>query len=333
MLYYIIIFSDYSFIKVSSVIVDSMEIETVEGRLVRLQTRDKVRIEGFLIGTRNEACMIYVHGMFGNFYRSTLPFSLARKLSRNGVPVFILNTRGHDAVAVLKKGRGERLIAGTDLERFEDSVFDIDAAIVALKQMGFKKFVLVGHSTGCQKVTYYQYKKKRREVIGVLLLAPADDYAIYRKELGSGFAAKIRLAKALVKKGHGDTVTHLMPSHFSPRRFLSLADLRNQEARVFNYDGKMHGFSSVKVPVCAVFGSREEYACKPVVEYMEILKRKNNSKSFLGVVVDDADHSFSGREDFLAGFASKWALNLRSGKALPTGILELNSRFPLASVL
>ena len=333
MLYYIIIFSDYSFIKVSSVIVGNMEIKAVEGRLVRFQTRDKVRIEGFLIGGRGETCMIHVHGMFGNFYRSSLPFSLARKLSGNGVPVFILNTRGHDAVAVLKKGRGKRLIAGTDLESFEDSVFDIDAAIAVLKRMGFRKFILSGHSTGCQKVTYHQYKRKRREVIGVLLLAPADDYAIQRKELGRGFAAKIRLAKALIRKGHGDTVTHLMPSHFSPWRFLSLADLKNPEARIFDYDGKMREFSSVKTPLCAVFGSGEEYACKPVAEYMEILKRKNNSKSFLGVVVDDADHSFSGREDFLAGFASKWALSLSSGKALPTGILELNSRFPLASVL
>lgn len=311
-----------------------MEGGDVEGRLVKLQTRDKVWIEGFLVGgKRGSACMIYVHGMFGNFYRGSLPFSLARKFSGYGIPVFMLNTRGHDAVAVLKKGDGERLVAGTDLERFEDSVLDIDAAVAALRRMGFKRFVLAGHSTGCQKVAYYQYKKKRRDVIGILLLAPADDYAIHRKELGRGFAAKVRLANELAGRGHGETVTHLMPSHFSPRRFLSLADLKNPEARVFHYDGKMREFSSIKTPVCAVFGSMEEYACKPVAEYMEILKRKSGSKAFIGVVVDDADHSFSGEEDFLAAFASKWAQKLSSGKSLQIGILELNSRFPLASVL
>lgn len=306
----------------------------VSGRLVPFLAKDRSVLNGFLVGpNRSRKCMIYVHGMTGNFYGGTLQFSIAESIAREGFSLFSVNTRGHDAVSVIrrKKGRGgERFMAGTDLERFEDSLLDIDAAIKKLKGLGFRKFILAGHSTGCQKVTYYQYKKRNRSVVGLLLLAPADDYAIQKRDLGRRFDGVVRMSKRLVKEGKGNEPTKLVPSHFSPRRFLSIADLKNAEARIFDYDGPLKEFERIEAPICAVFGKREEYAAKPVLEYLRILGRRTRSLDFVGVVVDGAGHSFRNHNDVLSDFVARWIRSMGRRKVPTREIIELNRRFPLA---
>ncbi len=307
--------------------------ERVDGRLLAFRAKDNVNLEGFLFGSADSRrCIVYVHGMTGNFYKHMeLQFGIARKAGEAGFSLFSMNTRGHDIVSSMNvSGRKkDRLVAGTDLERFEDSWMDIDGAIRMLARMGFREFVLAGHSTGCQKVVYYQRKRMHRNVIGMLLLAPADDYAVEKRDLGRDFDKTVRLARRLVKEGKGDEPSREVPSHLSPRRFLSRVDRKNVEARIFNYGGRMVEFASVRVPVCAAFGLDEEYACMPVLEYLKILRRKTGAESFVGVVVDGTGHSFRNREQEIAEFSLRWLRSLRNRKPM-NEIVELNPRFPLA---
>lgn len=306
----------------------------IEGRLIEFLTKDKTVLNGFLLGSEKwRTCMIYVHGMTGNFYGGSLQFSIAERIGRRGISLFSMNTRGHDAVSVIRKRKGreiERSVGGTDVERFEDSASDIEAAIIKLKSLGFEEFILAGHSTGCQKVTYYQSGRMDKSVKGILLLAPADDRAIQKKGLGRKFDSTVRRAKTLIRQGRGDDPTGQMPWHFSPKRFLSLVDTKNVEARLFDYDGPMDEFSRINTQICAVFGSKEEYASKPVTKYLKILREKTGSGHFVGVVVDNARHSFRGYEEVVADFVVMW-LNSRGKAKVPTHeIIELNSKFPLA---
>lgn len=309
--------------------------DAIKGRLVDFITKDRLLLNGFLVGPeRSKRCIVYVHGMTGNFYSQKLPFSIADKVSRLGYSVFSINTRGHDLISVFREGKGRRkrrLVAGTEIEKFEDSYLDIDAALKKLMEMGFNKFILAGHSTGCQKVTYYQYKKNNRRVIGLLLLAPADDYSVHKMELGRRFNAVIRICKALVKEGKGNDLDRRVPWYFSPRRFLSVGDLKRVEARIFYYDGRMREFSKIRTPICAVFGSKEEYAYKPVREYLEILREKNRSESFVAAQINGATHSLRGYEDVVSNFVLGW-LSLKQARSIHIKeIVEVNSKFPLAS--
>ncbi len=310
--------------------------DIVQGRLVEFLTDDKVVLNGFLVGRRrSRRCVVYVHGMTGNFYGGKTQFAIAKRIDRLGYSVFSINTRGHDAVSVIKVRKGrklDRLMAGTDLERFEDSHLDIGGAISRLRKLGFREFVLAGHSTGCQKVTYYQYKTRDRGVKGLLLLAPADDNAIYRKEQGKRFEKVFRLAKEYVRQGKGNEPSKEVPSHYSPRRFLSLVDPKNVESRIFDYEGGMREFSKIKVPICAVFGSKEEYATKPVAQYLNILRNRTSSEDYVGAIIDGANHSFRNHNDVTSDFVAMWLSGLGKKKIPTHEILEINRKFPLASL-
>ncbi len=301
--------------KVYLVIYMKKENKIYNGKLVNFYAKDGIRLSGFLVGRkRAQTCAIFIHGMTGNFYGFDLPFLIADKLAKKDTALFTLNTRGHDMAARIygyKNGKKIKLVGGTDFEKFEDSVLDIDGAIKIIEKKNFKKFILIGHSTGCQKVTYYQYKKRNKKVLALVLLAPCDDYNLHRKELGSKFAEVVKTAKTMVKNRKGNEVS-VLTSNFSAKRFLSVADTKNVEARLFDYDGKLDEFSKIKIPILAVFGSREQFAVKPVKTYLKMLGERTKSEYFESHLVKGAKHSFENHEEEVSNIVAKFISKSKS---------------------
>ena len=117
----------------------------------------------------------------------------------------------------------------------------------------------------------------------------------------------------MVKQGKGNS-TEGIPSGFSARRFLSVADLKNVEARLFNYNGPLKEVSRINAPILAMFGSMDPSAPKPTRKYMEILKSRRGTNQFQYALIRGARHSFEKHGDDVARIASKWAAE-RLGKA------------------
>ncbi len=269
---------------------------------------DGIRLIGFLssVSRRPRRCIVFIHGLNGSAF-SHMALSFADSLPKS-LALFSINTRGHDIVSGLSKytdGKRRRIMGGTSLERFEESVFDIKGAIDALSKIGYRDFVLCGHSTGCQKATYYQYKVRDRRVKGIVLVAPADDYNLNRINLGGNYRKIRDTCARMVKSGNGN-----LPapggSGFSAQRLDSVLNLKRVEARLFNYDGNLKEFGSIRTPVLAVFGDREEYSLKKVDEYLALLEKSTSSRRFSSLLISGANHSFDGKEKTLVKKVVKW---------------------------
>ncbi|MCC6933710.1 MAG: alpha/beta fold hydrolase [Deltaproteobacteria bacterium] len=260
---------------------------------------DKLILHGLLAKTasRNKKLLIFIHGMGGSFYSSKLVAVLVAGLKNSGYDLMSINTRGHGTVSRLKTSKGARVLGGTAHEVFKDCIFDIKGAIKQAKEFGYKEFVLAGHSTGCQKITYFQHQVRAANVKAVILLAPADDYNIDLAEKGRLRMEKaVRIAKAMVKAGYGNMPVPSWISNFSARRYLSIADKKSLEASVFNYTSSLKIFSTLKLPVLAVFGT-DEVPCGMSSEHMlDLLHVKTNARLFMSALINKADHSFSGKE-------------------------------------
>ena len=179
--------------------------------------------------------------------------------------------------------------------------------------MGIKKIFLEGHSTGCQKVAYYQYKKKDSSIKGIILAAPCDDYNIQRSKLGKKFNSTVKLAKALYKKDKLAQMPHwYVKRSFGAGRFLSFSDLKNVESRLFNYDSaKLKEFSTIKQPILAIFGTKDEHILKPAIEYMKILERDTESKKFDYSLIKDTNHGFDKKGNQISEIMIKWLKEIR----------------------
>lgn len=279
----------------------------LNGQLVKFTASDGLELDGFIARgpKKTKTLLIHVHGMTGDFPSYRLHWIITETMHKIGIDTFLINTRGKSWYSWFHKGNKE-LIIGTCKERFEDSEKDIDAAIRAAKRLSYKKIILSGHSTGCQKITYYQSRAQDKNVAALVLLAPADDYSVTHKEMGRRFAKAVKLAKSMVRRGKGSEQMPSWVTKSTAKRFLSYADPKNVEAQVFNYDGELKHFQRVRCPVVAVFGSREEYKDRPVTRYGEILKSKTRSKNFNFVVIKGGDHGFKGHERGTIEKVAEW---------------------------
>ena len=258
---------------------------SVNGALVAfpaVRGRNLRMLDGFYRPARlpNAPLLAFVHGMGSNFYRSALKKAFLEIAPAMGFGILSFNNRG-----------AER---GTEDERFSTCLHDLDAAAEYARRNGYKKLVFVGHSTGCQKIAYWQSKRRHPAVAGLVLLAPADDYAATRRDLGARFEKKVAWAQRMLSVGKADAPVTGLYERFTAERFLSVADRRATEANVFRYDGPLTHFRRVKCPVLAVFGEDEEFAVIPPAEMLGILRSKTQSLDFDDLLVPGANHSFKG---------------------------------------
>jgi len=274
-----------------------MRTKTLPSTIIKFLTTDGLEMYGALFKskTNNRKIIIHEHGMCGNFYSSSLILDLAEGLQKTKYDLLSVNNRGSGFINRFQKGK-KKVQIGTAFEKFEECIKDIDSAIKVATELGYKEIILSGHSTGSQKVTYYQAKKKNKKVKALLLLAPADDYNLQIIENGKKFGKIVNLAKQMVKGGKGEKQLTCVKNKYSAKRYLSLVDPKMVEMQLFNYSGKLKLFSTLTCPILAMFGSKEEATNITPGEMLEILLEKSNSKNLITVEVYGANHQFKGYE-------------------------------------
>lgn len=276
--------------------------------LVRIETRDGIALDGVMAEPRRrrDAALVWVHGL-GSVFSSGQPLirELSARLTAAGLGYFKFNTRGHDVVS----GRGAHL-AGAAFERFGQSVEDLRAMIAFVRRRGFRCVILAGHSTGANKVLHYVARTRDRRVTALALLGPVSDIAGEQKRIGARelkrrVAAAARLARrdpqALVPRAWG---------FWSARRYVSL--FRPGEAEdVFQYyraNARWTALRSVRVPIAAIIGSRDEYLDRPAAALIDAFRENATAtRAFRGEIVAGAAHSFVGYERALADVLVRWA--------------------------
>lgn len=272
------------------------QLHRIPGVLVELSARGQKRpLDGLLTqgAKQSDTLLLFVHGMGGNFYRSELRKQMLLQGPCAGIDVLSFNNRGHeDNVAD---------------EVFVDCRHDIDAAIEFGRKQGYRRFILLGHSTGCQKITYYEQLRKRKDVLALVLTAIGDDYAIVRRESGARYAHWITRAQHLVKSGRKHTIMRGKGClGFSARRFLSVADPKQIESRLFDMDGALREFSKITKPILTVLPLREQFACIPIPEMARRLKKKTRSSCYGTELIPRADHSFHGQQTETVRRVLRW---------------------------
>lgn len=252
-------------------------------------------LDGFYrpAASRFAPLLVFVHGMGSNFYRSALKKAFLDAAPPRGCAMLTFNNRG-----------AER---GTEDEPFGACLHDLDGALAFARRRGHRRIIFIGHSTGCQKIVYWQARRRHPGMAGLVLLAPADDHAVLRRDLGRRFAQKVAWARKQVAAGRGTAPVTGLYERFTAARFLGLADPRAPEAGVFRYAGTLARFRRVRCPVLAVFGTAEEFAAIPPAEMLAILRRRTRSRAYADWLVPDANHSFKGCEAEVARRVCRWA--------------------------
>ena len=292
----------------------------LEGELVKLFTSDGLELAGFYCeGGKGSLAVLHIHGTGGDFYTHGFVEQLAQACTERGASFLSANTRGHDVFPDIRKrdagGKVEWVTVGSAYERFFDSPKDIGACLDFLAARGKKRTVLLGYSYGANKAVNYAANFPDGRVVGVVILSGANDAGLMKDVLGP---EKFEKADAEVAKKIADGKgSEIVPDELAVICKMSYATYSDYladggEGDIFRYhdlDAKSWGaLGAVKVPVLAVYGSKDKYMKPSAKDAAAAVKGKaSNSKSVETFVIEGAGHSFLGKEAELSGIVSEWA--------------------------
>ena len=284
-------------------------------RLVRFAAADDIALAGLLYEPRRKSnrAVIWLHGGGGaSVFESRRTNLLASVFIAQGIAFFPFNNRGSGIVR-----RAGDDFGGSAFERIRDCVTDIDGAIRELWRRGYRDITLAGHSTGANKIAVYDHYKPRNRAKRYVLLAGGDDTGILFAQLGARrFKALLTKAKSMIKSRRGHDLAPPIPGQ-SMLSWRALYDVANPDGdyNVFPFFEAMSGtklshhpfrfIRGIRKLSLYIYGDRDEYCFDDVPRCVSILAQQVSDRSEI-VIMHDADHGFSGREDELGGLMANW---------------------------
>ena len=276
--------------------------------LVHTTTDDGFRLDGVLQSSHSDAdqssqrtAVVCLHGVGGNFYGSTLLESVANALTEINCDVLRINTRGHDAYSIAHT-TSKQPHQGAAFETVDDCRLDIAGWITWLRDRGYQKVILLGHSLGAVKVIYTQAYQPHPEVIAVVAISPPrlSCQAFQNGEQSARFFETLSDAQRLVESGQGQT---LIKTRVPVPLLISAAGFIDKYGPAERYNF-LEFATTVDCPLLFTFGSRElehggiAFAGLPsAIEALANRCKKPHWQAEVAVI-EGADHHYrQGREE------------------------------------
>jgi alpha-beta hydrolase superfamily lysophospholipase len=277
----------------------------VTEELVYTSTEDGLLLEGLVVRPATEPVQrlsfVWIHGNAARFYDYAY-VAICRALADLGYTCVSGNTRGHDIAAFVWRGAEGRPVpwrgpqdmpigGGAGWEHLEDAPRDVAAWVEVAAGMAGGGVVLVGHSSGAQRVVLYQAERQDARVRGMALASPDLQSFLPPGELEA--------AERLVAEGRGLEVVPAQPYvPFYRQSGASITSRAAVVARLQTLDGAAMG-----CPVLAVVGEREPGSAN----VLELARQRLNCAT---AVIPEADHVYSGCEGQIANVLANWAATL-----------------------
>lgn len=254
----------------------------------------------------HDICVIFIHGMCQTIIDNYFATVCGNVLSENNIGFLYEHNRGHSIEndIVMKDGSYKR--CGCMYEIFEDSIYDIDLAIDKAQELGYKRFILMGHSYGCNKLIYYYYKK-HPNILG-LILASAPDMVGLQLLRQKDYKELIKESKKNIDNGNPTKILSnliedymYMGSETYYNWFNKNSNLDNLP--VMNNSKNWYQFETIDIPILTFSGSNEtdNYL------HLDLLKEKAKScNDFEYKYINDTDYFYNEKELEIGNIILNW---------------------------
>lgn len=280
----------------------------METKIIKFYATDGVLLNGYINkgNLNNKKVLIQIHGMTSNCFKDREEI-ISRNVEKINIDTICFNTRGSEIAKYIKYQNGDKKLGGMAFEDVEESYYDIEGAIKYAIELGYTDIYLQGHSLGSTKIVFTYDKMKKmngalsKYIKGIILLSLVDIPGMCKD-----YSKPESLKYAEEKESNGN-VLELMPMEsfihpISVKTFLRYVKY-NQNIDFAPYDLEDDEFSvlnQIKVPLFMRWGNIKELIKRTAENQVEFMTRKikNNNKD-IGYI-DEADHSYRGKEEVLA---------------------------------
>jgi pimeloyl-ACP methyl ester carboxylesterase len=233
--------------------------------------------------------VLLFHGNTMNFYTGA-PRFLPPVLTRLGYACLAFNRRGHDILAI----RDSRTAEGAAFQTYREAIEDNEIAARWVAEKGFARPIVIGHSNGGMLAVRHVAQHPETPAL-VLLSAHCGGKNMLPLTSKAGLLAQDRLEEITAeakKKNPKDLI--LLPGWWyviTAESFLDLA----------NCPDILELAPKIGCPVLYIRGDKELRDLYPAEEFARRAKGPCEVE-----IVPDCGHFYLGREDEIAGRATRW---------------------------
>ncbi len=297
--------------------------------LVRFETTDGLTLPGLLYepGRRRGVAAAFLHGNGdASIFYASRTNALAAEMIRRGIAWLPFNNRGANIFKWLTRRRGGKktsILEGMANEKIRDSIYDIEGAVGFLRERGYRKIILAGHSSGANKIAVYNFYRPRNRVAGFIMLGGGDDTGLYYDRLGPRhFRQVLQRARAMITRGEGKALVpdSLTPFMISWRSFYDtlnpdgdynvfpfleiMRDIRLSKRPRFRH------LRSIRKPLLMVYGANDEFCYGDVPGCVGVLSETLADRPDAATrIIPGTNHGFEGKSKEVGRMMARWILS------------------------
>lgn len=278
--------------------------------LIFTTTADDLKLPGFYYPVDNKnLCVLFVHGMSGFILENYFGHVLGQELQSNGVGYIFTHNRGYAHINDIRTseknpdGGFKSRRNGAVYERFEGCTPDIEAWLQKGRELGYKQFIVIGHSLGGPKVVHHFYKNQPNDVVGIVLASPGDMVGLVRKsEYQSNYQELLEEAKQNIENKEPEKLLSGKVWDWyvlSSQTFLDLFEENGpaDNLPLLRNPDRFPELEAINVPTLCLMGENDDIAIRTLEEDIQLLKQKAvNAKSFDTYLIPGANHGYEGKE-------------------------------------
>jgi pimeloyl-ACP methyl ester carboxylesterase len=272
---------------------------------------------------KTNVVVIGVHGFSSASVSHKRDDVIATNLTDKGFAYFCFDNRGACFSKKLKinvDGKQKNIFGGSIYEDIVDGKHDVLGAINAMKENGFEKFILQGHSLGCSKVmiTYHHLLKEAdasllSQIVACVFLSPVDSKTLILDKDPQRAKELFELASKLVENGKEN---ELVPDAIlkTPKSAKSLKSLIENideiNLPIESAGGNFDKFNAMKCPIFICYGEKD-MTISETKNLVALAKKKIKTNLKGTAVIAGADHSYKNRYQELATAITSFVESLK----------------------
>lgn len=247
--------------------------------------------------------------------------TFGRLCNQHELDFIAFNNRGAGYMTKFDTVQGQSYMGGMAYEVIRDFVYDLSGVIKWAAQSGYESAVLVGHSTGANKIVYGLSSRATYAlpVAGAVLLSGGDDVALQRSRYAADTLEQII---QISKDKQRSSPRHLVPPEYFPGdhpiSWRSLYELLSENGDYDMFPFKRAPYAkghvimpfrqlkSIQQPVLLAYGSEDFGTIIPVRQALGLVTGYVPSLDTYELM--GADHNFTGFEKNIAQYIVAWIM-------------------------
>lgn len=282
--------------------------------LHKIYAEDALELDAVLFAPeqKTDTLIIHVHGKEGHFLQNHFIGIMGRMYTEAGYAFLTFNNRGHDYMAdMLRKSGGgfEWVKKGTVFDMIEEFPLDLNGVVAYVKELGYTKIILQGHSVAPHKIVYYLTHEPKHAIEKIILLSPADVPYLVRTYIPD-WQTQAETARKMVEGGEEKKLMSASLWNDAPASAKTFWGYTRPDSDywIFNYadNGVFKSVDQITVPTLAIFPENDFSIGVNPAAALAMLGEQMKNTQYASAVIPQTVHNYMGKEEELCRVILEW---------------------------